>query len=133
MDSHFNEIDDFFELCEYMGRKKYALMLSSPHIFDFFVRALYAGGEDITRVLNDRALNATGDVYDMYFDRLDKVKFRPGVDPRDILQMLVWMADGCMRQRQRTGAVLTLDDITAKFGNLMSKLKKLAYKEEYLT
>jgi hypothetical protein len=38
IDSHFSEVTDFFELCEYAAIKKYRMMIKSPHIMDFGIR-----------------------------------------------------------------------------------------------
>jgi hypothetical protein len=132
VDSHFGEIDDFFELCEYMSQKKYGLMIKSPHIFDFFMRAFYAKDLNLTEVMSDKALSATGDIYNLYFDRLDKSKFKPDIEPLNILNMLVWMADGYMHERQRLGLPVMLDDIMENIHSWSSMLKKLSYKEEFL-
>ncbi len=132
VDSHFNEIDDFFELCEYMSRKKYNLMLKSPYIFDFLMRSFYSKDENIAQIMSDKSLSNTYSIYTMYFDRLDKNKFKPDINPFDIQQMLIWTADGYMHEKQRLGLSVKLDDIMEKYHLWSSMLRKLSYKEELL-
>lgn len=72
------------------------------------------------------------DVYSSYFLKLDYSKFREDVDPQEIIQMLLWTAEGYMYDRQRFGSPPGLEDLMEKFRVWMEFYKKIAYKEEYL-
>ena len=67
-----------------------------------------------------------------YFSNIDFSKFRPGVDPAQLLRMLTWMTEGYMNEKQRAGVPLRLEDILADYSGWEEMFRKIAYKEEYL-
>ena len=132
VDSHMCQITDFFELCEYAGERKYQMMQKSPYIMDFIVRAFYSQHETVSEDINKKVESQTSAIYGTYFRNIDLSKFRDDVNPKDIYQMLTWMADGYMHDRQRTGQCVELDDMMEKFRLWSTYLKKMSYKEKYL-
>jgi AcrR family transcriptional regulator len=131
LDMKFFEINDFFELTEYMLNKKYRLLAQSPYIFDFFVQVYYASG-DVAEDLHKKAIDTTDLLFDSYFSRLDLTKFKPGIEPREIFQMLIWMATGYMHETRQAGLPISLSDIMEKYRQWSETFKRLSYKEEYL-
>ena len=130
IDTHFSEITDFFELCEYAAEKKCRLLEKNPHIFDFAVRAFYSTNEDVSEEMNKKVSNATDSIYDCYFKPLGQDKFKPCINPQEIVQMLTWMTDGYMHEKQRTGIRVSIDDIMSHFRRWSSMFRKLSYKED---
>lgn len=132
MDAHFNEITDVFEMFEYAAEKKYAVLAKSPHVMDFIMRAYYAEKEAVFEELNKRFEQMTAEIYGVYFARLDFSKFKETYSPMDIMQMLTWMADGYLHEKQRAGMAIDLDDLMDKYTVWSALFKNIAYKEEYL-
>ena len=58
-------------------------------------------------------------------------KFKEGFDPKQILNMMVWMTDGYMHTRQIEGKPIVVDDVSSAFEEWAVLFKKIAYKEEY--
>jgi TetR/AcrR family transcriptional regulator len=131
MDDHFIKIRDFFELFEYAAEKKCTLMEKNPYIYDYMLRAFYSKGEDISEYIDNKTAGATEEMFFKYFAALDLSKFKPDVDPKDIINMLTWTTDGYMHDRQRASLPITVDDLMYKFRQWSAMLKKIAYKEEY--
>ena len=131
LDMKFFDINDFFELTEYMLSKKYRLLAQNPYIFDFFVQVYYAS-ENYTEELHKKAIDTTDLLFDSYFTRLDLTKFKPGISPREIFQMLTWMATGYMHEIRQAGLPISLSDIMGKYRHWSDILKRLSYKEEHL-
>ena len=132
VDSHFGEITDFFELCTYSASKKYVLLQKSPHIMEFTMRAFYSQKEDVSDEMNRKMQTATAEMHAAYFKNIDFFKFKDGVNPQDVIQMLTWMADGFLHEKQRTETSFDLDELMKKYDAWADMFKKMSYKEEYL-
>lgn len=131
IDAHFAEIRDFFELCTYAAEKKGRLLEKSPHVSDFVLRAFYSKGEDVSGPVNNIIGETTGEIFGSYFAALDYTKFKPDIDPQEILHMLTWMMDGYIHEQQRMGVKIAISDTMAKFRQWATMFKKLSYREEY--
>ena len=132
LDSHLQEITDFFELCQYAAERKSKMLFKSPYIMDFVVRAFFSQHESVSGDISKKVESETGMLYSTYFSRIDFSKFKDDIKPRDIFDMLTWMADGYIHEKQRYGQEINLDDILDKFKLWSDYLKKVSYKEEYL-
>lgn len=130
-DAHFGEITDLFDLLDYSARKKYGLMAKYPHILEFAVRTFYAHSDEISCNLNGNMENAAQSSFAKYCSHIDTSKFRDDVNPVEIMEMLVWMTDGYMHDKQRSG-VLDLDQLHRDYKRWSAIFKRIMYKEEYL-
>jgi TetR/AcrR family transcriptional regulator len=132
VDGHFSEITDVFEMFEYAAGQKYKLLQLSPYIMDFCTRAFYSEGEAVSEELRQRTEKITAEIYSRYFSNLDYYKFKDGINPYEILQMLIWTSDGYLHERQRQGTPLDLEDLMDKYSHWSDLFKRISYKEEYL-
>ena len=131
-DRRFWEISDFFELMEYSARRKQEVLGRNPHWIDFSVRAFYTDGNEVAQPVADLTNQTMDGMIDLYFGNVDMTKFKPEVDPRDILNMALWLTDGYMHQRQTMGQPVELEPLMAEFRKWLALLRQVAYKEEYL-
>jgi len=127
----FDQITDFFQLCEYAAKRKYALLHQSPHIMDFLMRAFYSRQDAASGEINRKIAGETADIFSLYFTRVDFSKFRDDVDPKEISQMLVWVMDGYLHEQQLAGQSVDLDDVMEKFRLWSAWFRKISYKEEF--
>jgi AcrR family transcriptional regulator len=132
IDSGFPEITDVFEMLEYAAIRKYQILQKNPHILNYLMRVVSIQNESVSDDVNRVWLTTTNDVFANYFAKLDYSKFREDVNPQEIIQMLVWTAEGYMSDRQRYGSPPELDDLMEKYRTWSAIYKKIAYKEEYL-
>ena len=132
VDFHFTEITDVFDLLEYASVRKYRLLQKSPHIMDFLMRIVFMQQESVSDGVNQIWQNTSNDIFTNYFAKMDYSKFREDVNPTDIVQMLIWTAEGYMSDRHRAGTEPYLDDLMDKFKVWTDMYKRIAYKEEYL-
>ena len=132
LDKHYTEITDIFELFEYSAEVKYQLLSKIPYIMDFIMRAFYSQKEDITDDMNQRLIDVSNEVYSSYFTNVDFSRFKDDVNPIEILQMLVWLGDGYLHEKQRIGAHVELSELMEKNYLWMDMFKKISYKEEFL-
>lgn len=131
VDTKFKEITDFFDLLDYSVKKKYTVLHKNPYIMDFAMRAFYSDREDVSDQLKKTNVIQEDLLYQTYFGNIDTYKFREGVDPYYIYKMLRWMADGYMHELEMNKKEIELHVLQEEYGNWMSMMKKLVYKEEY--
>lgn len=131
LDETIGTITDFFDLCAYAAERKCRLLRESPHIMDFIVRAFCAGRGAVPDVIYDRFRAESEGVFGKYFRSVDFTKFRDDVDPAEIYQMLAWMTEGCVYERQRAGKAIELGEIMAQYACWSAYFRRMAYKEEF--
>ncbi len=131
VDETFNQITDFFELCDHAAEKKYALVSKTPHVAEFYVRAFCSQREDVSPELDSRLAEMTDTLFATYFKHIDFSKFRDDVSPREIIDMLTYMSDGHLHDLQRTNQPFDLPNLMKRYRRWSLLLKRIAYKEEY--
>jgi hypothetical protein len=96
---------------------------------NFFMRAFYSQNEDVSAELDKKTHIITSGIFPSYFKNIDFSKFKSGIDPQDILQMLTWMTDGYIHEQQRI-SIPSIEDLMQKFRIWTTILKKASYKED---
>ena len=114
------------------ARAKLELLTRCPYLLEFSIRAFYSRGEAVSDAVQARLNGDLTGSFAQYFSNIDFSKFRPGVDPAQLLRMLTWMTEGYMNEKQRAGVPLRLEDILADYSGWEEMFRKIAYKEEYL-
>ena len=132
VDDTFREITDFFELLTYAAACKLKVLCKNPYIMDFSVRCFYSKGEAVSPELNHINDSYMHSAWEDYFKNIDYSKFREDADPIKLYQMMIWMADGYLHQKQIMGVPLDLNDLMDEFMQWMVMMKRLFYKEEYI-
>lgn len=130
-DSHLAEITDFFELIEYAHKKKVQRLNENPYIIQFTLRSFYSKNEVISDELQANIAGGIEQTFQTYFRNLQWEKFKDGIDPKQIFNMMVWMTDGYMHIRQMEGKPIIVDDVSRAFEEWTVLFKQIAYKEEY--
>ena len=131
VDEAFYKITDFFEMMEYGADKKMSLLHEYPFITDFVIRAYYSSNEIVSEETSKRVQAANEESFYLYFSHIDFSKFKEGVDPHYIYQMLVWMCDGYLREQQSKHTEIDLDHIMQEFHTWKVMFRKMVYKEEF--
>ncbi len=130
VNGRYNEITDFFELCEYASERKLELLREMPSIMDFVMRAFFSQREEISDELGEWFQKTSSVIFEQYFTNIDFTKFKDDVNPAEILQMLTWMAEGYFHSKQRTAT--EIEQFAVKYRKWTQLFKQIAYKEEAL-
>ncbi len=130
-DSHIAEITDFFELIEYSQKRKVQMLTETPYLVQFSMRSFYSKNEDISDELQSNISDGIEDTFQTYFKNLNWDKFKEGIDPKQIFNMIVWMTDGYLHTRQMEGKPIEVCEIDRELAKWTILLKEIAYKEEY--
>ena len=131
LDASFNHITDFFELLEYGALKKTKLLSKNPYIMDFCFRAFFSDNELITPDIRKSIQTVMDSSFSLYFSNIDMGKFREGIDPVQMLNMLTWMSQGYLYSYKQMGISPSLDTIMKEFKEWSVMFRKIAYKEEF--
>lgn len=129
-DPYLFGITDFFEAVTYATDKKMQLLKQNPHILSFGVRAYYSEKEAVSDMIQTVTCNEISRAY-KYFRNLDYSKFKEGVGPERIFNMLVWLTDGYVHMQYMEGIPLDVAKAEQEFAEWVRMLKSIAYKEEF--
>lgn len=127
----FWAITDFFDLLYYSEQKKMRLLAKHPYLLNFSVRFFYESHRDVEEEVNAFSQTRMQEIPSDYFGRIDRSKFRDGVTPERILQMLLWMTDGYMHQQLCVGQPVRIETLIAEYRQWLALFRRIAYKEEY--
>lgn len=132
MNEKFDEITDFFELLLYAGEIKVGMTARNPYLIDFSVRAFYAEHQDVAKDMNQTMIDLNNKMLSYYFKDVRMDKFKAGVDPQEVINVLTWTADGYMHQRRMQNEMIDMDAMMIEFRKWIDILRRVTYKEEYL-
>lgn len=132
VDDRFWEIDDFFELMEYSATQKAKVINRFPWTLEFCLRAYYPEHRDVKDLLNNWTQKHIDLMINRFFVNVNLSKFRDDEDPRHVLNMVIWLADGWINQRRSTKEPVSMDDLMAEYLVWAEMLRTWAYKPEYL-
>ena len=71
------------------------------------------------------------EMWGAYFSHIDREKFRPEVEPRLVLDQLIYLIDGYLHQQMMRGVKIDMDALMAEYDVWRDMLRQYAYKEEY--
>ena len=125
-------VTDFFELMHLGAQTKLELMHLSPYLLDFSVRMFYSQNEAVSGAVQQRLSQDMSGIFSTYFKNVDFSKFRGEVDPQQLLQMLTWMTDGYLREKQRAGQPILIEEVMRDYRSWETMFRKIAYKEEFV-
>ncbi len=123
-------VTDFFERIKQSAELKASVMRKHTNIPAFILGAYFESDSEVKSDIT--SLLAVGDDYrdKIAFDGMDTLKFKEGIDPKLVLKMLIWMAEGY--SSQLSFSTLDLDVMLKEFYECMDLLRNNFYKEEYL-
>lgn len=132
IDEKFSEITDFFELMDYGAEKKLAIISKMPYIADFSTRAFYSKDEPVSEIMQDEIIKKAALLQSVLIKNIDLSKFKPGISPGDLVQMLTWISDGYLHEKMRSGQFPNFNEMMNDYRKWMNMFKKIYYREEYL-
>lgn len=131
-DEKFCDITDFFELIRYIGEKKVNLMKEMPFLMDFSMRFFSEANEEIKESMGKLIEEKTQFFMDTCFENIDLYKFKKDVNYKDVINMLVYMAEGYLIQRGRMNLPIEIEPFMLEYEKWLSMFRKIAYREEYI-
>ncbi|MEF9876015.1 MAG: TetR/AcrR family transcriptional regulator [Gordonibacter sp.] len=131
VDERFYEIDDFFELFKYAASRKKDALSKMPYLLDFSIRAFYPEHKDVKDTMNGWTQAQIDLMFSTFFKNVRLDKFRDGVEPKKVVDMMIWMADGYLHQQRSMSRAIDIDALMVEFDEWCEMFKRYAYKEEF--
>ena len=124
-------LTDFFDILEYGVREKLTYLRTMPHSLHFSLRMYYAGDSGLGIKLKRYTVDLVDRMTEQYFGHVDREKFKPGVTPRQALDLLMYLADGYVHMQRMAGRELDLDEMMEQYVLWRDMVRQYVYKEEY--
>ena len=86
-----------------------------PWLLEFSLRAFESRDEEISRRIQDTLALDLKSAQTDFFTGVDFSRFRPEVDPQEILRMITWMTAGYLDEKRRTGTPVEPVRVMEKF------------------
>lgn len=131
---------DFFDRLNAITVLKMKASAEYPNMADFVKKIVF----DTSSVVQEEIINVnekfTRERAMAYFQGLDIHKFKDGIEPMMIIQLLTWCAEGCVNQVMMEDQIKPgpknsapdFDRVTALYMKYVEMFRKNFYKEEYL-
>nr|WP_243456583.1 TetR/AcrR family transcriptional regulator [Mobilitalea sibirica] len=131
---------DFFERLDAIQKLKMKYAITYPHITEFMKKVIIENSPSIKNEIQSYNLKLIKERFDHFFYKLDLHKFKEGVDPKMVMQLLIWCSEGCASQLYMKNrldpsierASPNFQEILDLYNSYVELLRKNFYKEEYL-
>ncbi len=124
-------ITDFFDFIEATILSKVDIIKTYPYMFDFCMMLTLARQKDNQKA-NDFLVSLMSQSYEESFRHIDFSKFKEDVEPMEILQMILWLSEGYLLDKQRLDQPITLEELLINAQKWQAMFKSVSYKEEFL-
>ena len=128
---HLAAITDFFDMLDYGAAEKLQLFRRQPWILTLSLRLYYATDKEVASPLRRRFMEMLEEMWGTYFSHIDREKFRPEVEPRQVMDQFIYLIDGYLHQQMMRGVRVDMDALMAEYAVWRDILRQYAYKEEY--
>lgn len=128
---HLDELTDFFDIIDYGARRKIDMITRYPYMTSFVMKVFFSSKEAVSDDVNELIQKITSEAFEMYFQNVDRGRFKEGIDFQEIYQMLVWMTEGYLLDKQRMGLPIDIEEMMDDFEKWKNMFKKICYREEY--
>ncbi|TAH66156.1 MAG: TetR/AcrR family transcriptional regulator [Anaerolineaceae bacterium] len=134
------EKTDFFERLDDVKERKMKLAFLHPYMGGFIKKAPFERSQDVYKEIQLINQRLAGERIADFFDKLDIYKFKDGVDPKMVLQLISWCSEGAVSLIQTKNLInpqikhdeLDYKEVIQLYDRYVAMIKKHFYKEEYL-
>jgi AcrR family transcriptional regulator len=129
---------DFFERLKAIQLLKMMHSNSHPHMYSYMKRAVFDTAPEVKDAISEVNNKYTRERAMLFFQGLDYSKFKEGVDPMMVIQLLTWTSEGCVNQVLQTEMLRTgskdvtpdFDEVVKLYNAYVELYRKNFYKEE---
>lgn len=124
-------VTDFFNRIKLSSYIEIAVLKKHSSIITFVTSAYFENDEEVKEDIKDILAKGEGFRNKIALEGMDYSKFKDSVDPKLVMKMLLWMADGYAKQLSGKSGI-DYDALFEEFNECLELLKNNFYKEEYL-
>jgi AcrR family transcriptional regulator len=131
---------DFFDRLNAIQELKMKVSVESPHMSAFMKKVVFDSAPTIKEAVSNINEKYTRERAMRFFQGLDCSKFKPGIEPMMVIQLLTWVSEGCINQVLMEEKLTSPDKksspdfnrVVALYYNFVNMFHNSFYKEEYL-
>ncbi len=123
--------NDFFTLMILTHHAKVEIMHTYPFIFDFLMNIFLRRDQEASEALDDFNAHFIINQREGILRLIDRSKFKEGVDPEQVLDLVLWSAQGFMDMEFHPGN-RDFETLSEKYLVCLDLMRRQFYKEEYL-
>lgn len=126
-----SSITDFFDRIMFASDIKLAVLQKHPSALSFLTSAYFEQDGEVKGDIRAFIEQSEGFRNKIAFDGMDTSRFKEGVDPKLVMKILLWMADGFVNYYE-TQSQRNIKELTNEYYECMNLLKYNFYKEEFI-
>lgn len=132
--------NDFFERLNAIQLIKMKASTEYPQMGNFLRKIVFDTSSVAQKALSTMILKYSGDKLRDIFKGIDYSKFKEGIDPMMVIQLLIWCSEGCISQIQQEDKASLgsnhfapdFEKVTALYYKYVDLLRKNFYKDEFV-
>ncbi|MCM0650066.1 TetR/AcrR family transcriptional regulator [Clostridium swellfunianum] len=125
------QMNDFFQLINKTVERRMKMIHDYPYLYKFITRAYYESLEEIKPEIDKRKKILLQIGEEEMLNIIDYDKFKNPSDVKILLDIVLSVAEGCMRGLEDLD-ISKMQEKICEFKSMMDSLKKYYYKEEFL-
>ena len=126
-----NYVTDFFDRIKLATDIKILVLEKHPGILSFLNSMYFENDESVKTDIKAILAKGEGVRSKIAFDGMDTSKFKDEIDPKLVMKMLTWFAEGYVSESS-SKAGLDMEVLCKEFYDCINLLKNNFYKEEYI-
>ena len=123
-------LTDFFDKLQNVVKVQMSVLQRHPFMISFITSMYFEDDPEVKSTLHEAYLQGESTRSHLTLDGIDSSKFKTGVDPRLVVEILVKYTEGVINNRM--DANQSFQETYDKFEQCLALLKNNLYKEEYL-
>lgn len=131
---------DFFERLRAIQLLKLEHSYAYPHMYNYMKKAVFDTAPQIRERISSINNKYTKERAMLFFQGLDYSKFKDGIDPMMVIQLLTWTSEGCVNQVMQRELLMTgsknptpdFNEVVQLYYSYIEMFRKNFYKEEFL-
>lgn len=134
------EKTDFFERLEDVKARKMKLTILYPYMSSFIKKAPFETAQDVYKDIQKINQRLTHERIADFYYKLDAHKFKDGIDPSMVLQLISWCSEGLVNQikiknmmnPQKKDSGIDYEEVIQLYDQYVAMIRNHFYKGEYL-
>lgn len=131
---------DFFDRLNAIHLLKMEANSQYPQMAGFIKKIVFDSSAVAQQAISNMLGQYSADSISKFFSGLELSKFKDGIDPRMVMQLLIWCSEGCLNQIQlqnksvkgKTQSTEDFEKATELYFKYVDLFRKNFYKDEYL-
>ncbi len=117
---------DFFECIAIATKKKFEVMEQYPGMYNFLVTVTKDSAKQAEKMRQKSSNLALSESSNVLFQNVDWSKFKDGITPMEVINMVTWISSGCLKSNPKKSR----EELLTEIGKYLVLLKEALYRED---